>query len=204
MLTLNGKNGDQLEVTFVLSTVPFTLVTEETINGHTALLLADIIKVSAGDRCRVSLVDCESGKGIVQLQEVIKPGDGLSSLRQKTFRDIHGSVFNGRLPESQVFSNLRARCGSETEMLEVLLDVLEAYSFETPPSRRPLAYGHYCIVIARLINSLHTGDAAAQAALFRRAAGYCEARDGGKQWAESFRVIADSLDARARTSSESA
>jgi hypothetical protein len=76
-------------------------------------------------------------------------------------------------------------------MLEVLLDVLETYTFGNSLLRAQLQYGHYCIVIARLVSKLHADDAPARAALYRRAAQYCSANESGRLWAESFTLAAN-------------
>lgn len=194
MLSLTGKNGDQLEVTFVLG-MNLKPATEEHINGRCASLVGERADVKIGDKCRILLVDCESPDGPrhVALLEVVKPGDGRSSLLEKTFHDIIGGLVGERLTEPEVFRALRTRCSDEHEMLEILLDVVEAYSYETKPSRRPLRYGHYCIVIARLINKLHADDAQKRIALYERAAAYCAADEGGREWADSFNMVAELL-----------
>ncbi len=51
-------------------------------------------------------------------------------------------------------------------------------------------YGHYCIVVARLINKLFPADVQARAALYRRAAQYCKGKEQGQKWAEAFQTVA--------------
>ncbi len=92
-----------------------------------------------------------------------------------------------------MLARLRARCDGDAEMLEVLLDVLQSYSFNVEQRTALLNYGHYCIVVARLINKLYADDAQARAAMYRRAALYCEGKDQGQQWADAFLSVAGSI-----------
>lgn len=203
MLTLTGQVGSQLEVTFAQAFR--CVVAEESINGRDAYLHRDSIKVQAGDRCRVTLVDCpESGDGfaLLRVDEVIETGVGGWSLRQLTVNDIQTGWYVEKNFERTVLANLRSRCAGDNgdaKMLEVLLDVLECYSYTNrADSDRfiiPLKYGHYCIVIARLINKLYADDAAKRIELYLRAARYCAVKPGGRQWAESFRAVAGTLQA---------
>lgn len=196
MLTLNAEIGAQMEVTFVKWFGG--VVAEQRINGCAGFLSPDSVRVRAGDKCRVTLVEYAAGPNLqyVRVDEVIRRGDGISSLLEKTLCEVEVGPRRGEKNfEQKVIARLRARCdgddnGGDAEMLEVLLDLLQSFSFNSEQRSGLLNYGHYCIVIARLINKVYANDARMRAALYRRAAQYCEGKEKGQQWTEAFLSVA--------------
>lgn len=196
MLTLNAEIGAQMEVTFVKWFGG--VVAEQRINGCAGFLAADSVRVRPGDKCLVTLVEYAAGSNInyVRADKVIRRGDGKSSLLEKTLCEVEvGPRRSEKNFEQKVIAKLRARFdgdgnGGDAEMLEVLLDLLQSFSFNSEQRSGLLNYGHYCIVIARLINKVYANDARMRAALYRRAAQYCEGKETGQQWAEAFLSVA--------------
>ncbi len=194
MLTLTAEIGAQMEVTFEKAFR--CVVTQQRINGCAGYLSVDSKRARAGDKCRVTLVAYAPGPNIyyVRVDEVIKHGDGVTSLLEKTLCQIQVGPRRGEQNfEQNVLARLRARCDGDADMLEVLLDVLQSYSFNVEQRSALLNYGHYCIVVARLINKLYADDAQARAAMYRRAAQYCEGKEQGQKWADAFVSVAGSI-----------
>ena len=200
MLTMTGEFeiGTQLVVTFVQAHRCVT--TEKRINGRSAFLSVDSIQARAGDKCRVTIVDQTPDQSMyfVRVDDFLIKGDRQTSLLEKTLCDVESGCRRGEQNfERKVIARLRARCTGkpqapwDADMLEVLLGVLESYTFGIPGQRAELKYGHYCIVISRLVSRLHAKDEQARAAIYRLAAQYCSANEGGRQWAESFMLAAN-------------
>ncbi len=199
MLALNGTIGSKLVLTFVREDI--LEVSQERINGRKAYLAVDSRRVKKGDRCLVTIVDetPDHSMYFVFVDEIIERGDGHSSLLEKVLTEVEiGSRRGEASYEQKVIARLRTLCNGgagDATMLEVLLDILESYSVDVPHRRAELKYGHFCIVIARLIQSLFADDAEKRVDAYRRAAQYCSAKSGGRGWAESFRAVAATLKA---------
>ena len=197
VLNITGQIGSQLELTFVRE--DGFMVSQQRINGRRAYLCVGSRGVVTGTRCRATIVDENAKRNVffVRVDEILEHGDGVSSHSQTAILEAEiGCRRSEQNFEQKLIARLRARCAGgagDTMMLEVLLDVLESYAGDVPHPRADLNYGHYCIAISRLINSLYADDAAKRVELYLRAARYCDANPGGREWATSFRAVADTL-----------
>lgn len=92
--------------------------------------------------------------------------------------------------EEIVVRSFRKDFGADKEgLLEALLELLEAYTFEPWKNQLPSGLGHICIVIHRLISEIYQHDGVARVAKYRRAVQYLEVH--GHEWASAFHAVAD-------------
>lgn len=194
-LTENFGIGSQVEITIVRS--HGLIQAQELINGRTCYLLGTRWRILIGDRCRVTIVGEPRNKSFYffEANEILASGDGQSSNLEKLLAHIERQGAPNF--EESMLARMRAQRNSESDgpadMLELLLDLLEYHSLSrekqmlgTPSA--PLNYGHYCIVIARLIRQVYNSDAQKQKELFARAAEFCRGRS--EEWHSALLIAA--------------
>jgi len=197
MLRLNGPFGigSQIDVTFAK---PDALtISQELIDGRTGRISVTSQSVMPGDRWRATIIKESPCRRFyfLRAETLLEQGNGQRShlerlLSRISMQDAPNFEEGLLMRMGREFSyNNRG----EQAWLETLLDLLEYQTFapeelefRTPVT--PIRYGHYVIVIVRLINKLYPDDPAARAALYERAAGYC--RERSVEWHDALRAAA--------------
>lgn len=193
MLQLTGSYGVGTVAEVIVVRPNAMLQAQQLFNGRTGYVDSTLHAARPGDRCRVMIVGEPPCKKffILKVTEVLARGNGKSSDLEKLLARIERQGPPNF--EEAMLANMRVEYLRELRpmaaMLETLFDLLEYHSLRRDqqafgaPSH-PLNYGHYCIVISRLISKLYAGDRAA----YQRAAEYCRGRN--EQWHEALRLAA--------------